>query len=300
MCNSANSLRKTRGIIMPENNTEGCLAVIGIGPGSDQHITPIALDAIAASDTVIGYSTYIRLVKHLVKGKNVIRTGMTEEIHRARAAIEEARSGRKVCLVSSGDAGVYGMLSLVYQVLEEMNWKEGDSPTLQVLPGISAINSCASLIGAPLGHDYCCISLSDLLTPWPSIVRKIECAAEADFIIGFYNPASGRRQRQIVKAKEILMKFRSGATPVSIIKSAYRRQQEIVLSDLANFLGYEIGMNSTVIVGSTQTYVYNGKMITPRGYSNKYSWEGDIHEGQTKARSLNLEALTRKETEAND
>lgn len=285
---------------MPENEITGCLTVIGIGPGSDRHITPIALDAIAAADTVIGYSTYIRLVKHLVKGKNVIRTGMTEEIERARAAIEEAKSGRKVCLVSSGDAGVYGMLSLVYQVLEEMEWKEGDSPVLEVLPGISAINSCAALVGAPLGHDYCCISLSDLLTPWPSIVRKIECAAEADFIIGFYNPASGRRQRQIVEAKEILMKFRPGATPVSIVKSAYRRQQEIVLSDLDNFLKYEIGMNSTVIVGSTQTYIYDGKMITPRGYSNKYSWKGEIHEGQTKARSLDLEALAKRKAEADD
>ncbi|NQZ59315.1 MAG: precorrin-3B C(17)-methyltransferase, partial [Lentisphaeraceae bacterium] len=185
-----------------ENETRGLLSVVGIGPGGDDHITPKALAAIVDADMVIGYTTYIRLVKHLIKDKDIIRTGMTEEIARARAAIEEAQKGKKVTLISSGDAGVYGMCGLVFQVLQEMGWTRDQNPQLNIVPGISALNSCGSLVGAPLGHDFCGISLSDLLTPWPSIRKKINCAADADFVIGLYNPASGRRTRQIVEAKE--------------------------------------------------------------------------------------------------
>ena len=271
---------------MSETENFGQLSVIGIGPGGDDLIAPKALAAIAEADMVVGYTTYIKLVKHLVKDKEVIRTGMTEEIGRARAAIEEAQAGKKVALVSSGDAGVYGMLSLVFQVLEEMGWSEGQNPVLNVIPGISAINSCASLVGSPLGHDYCCISLSDLLTPWDSIRKKIRCAADADFVIGFYNPASGRRQKQIVEAKEIVREFRPGTTPVALVKSAYRKQETVVITDLDNFLDYEIGMNTTVLVGSSTTYIFDNKLVTPRGYTNKYTWDGEVIEGQKKGVSL--------------
>lgn len=269
----------------------GTLSVVGIGPGHESYIAPRALEAIAQADMIVGYSTYIRLVRHLIKDKDVIRTGMTEEIGRARAAIDEARKGRSVAVVSSGDAGVYGMCSLIFQVLQEDGWTRDQNPELRIIPGISAINSCASLVGAPLGHDFCAISLSDLLTPWPTIRKKIDRAADADFVIGLYNPASGRRQRQIVEAQEIITQYRRGTTPVAIIKSAYRRQQNVVLSNLGNFLEYEIGMNTTVIVGSTQTILYDGFMVTPRGYTNKYSWDGKVHAGQQPARSLNLDAL---------
>lgn len=272
-------------------SARGILSVVGIGPGHEDFIAPKALEAIAEAEMVVGYTTYIRLVRHLIKDKEIIRTGMTEEIGRARAAIEAAREGRKVAVISSGDAGVYGMCSLIFQVLQESGWTREQNPELRIIPGISAINSCASLVGAPLGHDFCAISLSDLLTPWPSIQKKIDRAADADFVIGLYNPASGRRQRQIVEAKEIISQYRLGSTPVALVKSAYRRQQNVVLSDLDNFLDYEIGMNTTVIVGSTQTIVYDGFMVTPRGYSNKYGWDGKIRAGQHPARSLNLDAL---------
>ncbi|MCG8424120.1 MAG: precorrin-3B C(17)-methyltransferase [Proteobacteria bacterium] len=270
----------------------GTLSIVGIGPGAREHATPAAIDAISQADVVVGYTTYIRLVKELLDGKEIVRTGMTEEIGRARAAVERARNGARVAIISSGDAGVYGMAGLVFQVLKEIGWKRGDAPELRMLPGMTAVNSCGSLLGAPLGHDFCAISLSDQLTPWPAIVRRIEAAASADFVIGLYNPASGRRTRQIVEAQEIIRRHRDGSTPVGLVKSAYRRRQHVVLTDLDTFLEYEIGMNTTVIVGSTNTFVFAGYMITPRGYTNKYNWDGEVLPGQRPGYSLALDSAT--------
>lgn len=264
----------------------GILTIVGIGPGSHEHTTPAALAAIAEAQVVVGYTTYIRLVADLIVGKEVVRTGMTEEIGRARIAVERARAGAKVVIISSGDAGVYGMGGLVFQVLQEIGWQRGDSPELRLVPGITALNACASLVGAPLGHDFCAISLSDLLTPWPVIERRIKAAAESDFVIGLYNPASGRRQRQIVRAQEIISEHRAPTTPVALVKSAYRRRESRIFTDLEHCLEYEIGMLTTVIVGSSQTFSFEGYMITPRGYSNKYTWGGDTLPGQTPGRSL--------------
>jgi len=272
-----------------DNQNGGILNIAGIGPGNDRHITPAALDAIREADLVIGYATYIKLVKHLLDGKQVVRTGMTEEIERARSAVSAAKEGRIVTLVSSGDAGVYGMAGLVFQVLQDMGWDRTQNPELRIFPGITALNACASLVGAPLGHDFCAISLSDLLTPWPAIVRKIEAAAMADFVISLYNPASGRRQKQIVEAQEIIKKYRGGNTPVALVKSAYRSRENIIISDLDHFLDYEIGMLTTVLIGSSQTFLFDGYMVTPRGYQNKYTMEGEVLEGQTPARSLVLD-----------
>ena len=270
------------------DESRGILSVVGIGPGAEDHTTPAALAAIADAELVVGYTTYIRLVRHLVEGKEVIQTGMTEEIGRARAAVERARDGGRVALISSGDAGVYGMAGLVFQVLRDMGWKRGDSPDLRIVPGMTALNSCASLVGAPLVHDFCAISLSDLLTPWPVIARRLEAAAAADFVIGLYNPASGRRTRQIVEAQAILRRHRDGKTPVALVKSAYRKLQQVVLSDLDHFLDYEIGMLTTVLVGSSNTFVFEGYMVTPRGYTNKYTSEGEVLPGQRPGYSLVL------------
>jgi precorrin-3B C17-methyltransferase len=270
---------------------KGTLTIVGIGPGAADHLTPAALRAIREAEVVVGYTTYIRLVSELVVGKEVVKTGMTEEIGRARAAVERAQAGAKVVIISSGDAGVYGMGGLVFQVLQEMGWKRGDSPELRMVPGITALNSCGSLVGAPLGHDFCSISLSDLLTPWPVIAKRIDAAAASDFVIGLYNPASGRRTRQIVEAHDIIAKYRPGTTPVALVKSAYRKLQQVVHTDLDHMLDYEIGMLTTVLVGSTQTFVFEGYMVTPRGYTNKYTWDGEAKEGQRPGRSLNLEAL---------
>jgi precorrin-3B C17-methyltransferase len=268
--------------------SEGLLSIVGIGPGSQAHATAAALAAIANAQLVVGYRTYIQLVRHLLEGKDVVQTGMTEEIGRARAAVERARGGARVVLISSGDAGVYGMAGLVFEVLREIGWKRGDSPALEIVPGITALNSCASRVGAPLVHDHCAISLSDLLTPWPVIARRIEAAAGADFVIGLYNPASGRRTRQIVEAQAIVRKHRPGATPVGLVKSAYREGEQVVLTDLDSFLDYEIGMLTTVLIGSSQTFVFEGYMVTPRGYTNKYTFDGGVLPGQQPGRSLRL------------
>ncbi len=268
---------------------KGILSIVGIGPGAESHITPAALAAITEAELVIGYRTYIGLVKHLLVGKEIVQTGMTEEIGRARAAVERARAGAKVTLVSSGDPGVYGMAGLVFEVLKDIGWKRGESPEIQIIPGITAMNSCSSLVGAPLVHDFCSISLSDLLTPWPVITKRIEAAAAADFVIGLYNPASGRRTRQIVEAQKIIRKHREGTTPAALVKSAYRDLQNAILTDVDHFLEYEIGMLTTVIVGSSNTYVYEGYMVTPRGYKNKYILaDGEVLPGQRPARSLNV------------
>jgi precorrin-3B C17-methyltransferase / cobalt-factor III methyltransferase len=268
------------------SDARGILYVVGIGPGAQDHATPAALKAIAESQLVVGYTTYIKLVRHLLEGKEIVKTGMTEEIGRARAAIERARDGATVSLISSGDAGVYGMAGLVFQVLKEMGWKRGDSPELRLIPGMTALNSCASLVGAPLVHDSCSISLSDLLTPWSVIERRIEAAASADFVIGLYNPASGRRTRQIVDAQTIIRRHREASTPVALVKSAYREMEQVVLTDLENFLDYEIGMLTTVIIGSSNTFMFEGYMVTPRGYTNKYSFDGAVLPGQRPGFSL--------------
>lgn len=270
------------------SEAHGILYVVGIGPGASQHTTPAALAAIADAEIIVGYTTYIKLVKHLIEGKEIIRTGMTEEIGRARAAVERARDGGKVALVSSGDAGTYGMAGLVFEVLRGCGWKRGESPELRIIPGMTALNSCGSLVGAPLVHDFCAISLSDLLTPWPVIARRLEAAAAADFVVGLYNPASGRRTRQIVEAQAILRRHRSGETPVALVKSAYRKLQSAVVSDLDHFLEYEIGMLTTVLIGSSQTFLFEGYMVTPRGYTNKYTSDGEVRSGQRPGYSLVL------------
>jgi precorrin-3B C17-methyltransferase len=269
---------------MPD--VKGVLYVVGIGPGAREHTTPAALAAIADAQVVVGYATYIKLVRDLCEGKEVVRTGMTEEIGRARAAVERARAGARVALVSSGDAGIYGMAGLVFEVLRELGWTRSQSPELRIVPGMTAASSCASLVGAPLVHDFCAISLSDLLTPWPVIARRIEAAAAADFVIGLYNPASGRRTRQIVSAAAILRRHRAGSTPVALVKSAYRTLQHVVLSTLDAFLDHEIGMLTTVLVGSSRTFVFEGYMVTPRGYADKYTFAGDVRPGQRAGHTL--------------
>lgn len=276
----------------------GTLHVVGIGPGNDEHISPAALAAIQDAELVVGYSTYIKLVKHHLGDKQIVKTGMTEEIGRARAAIEAAQAGKTVALISSGDAGVYGMCGLVFEVLRDMGWQRGESPNLNIVPGISAVNSCAALVGAPLVHDYCTISLSDLLTPWPVIERRLEAAAMGDFVVALYNPKSGRRTQQIVEAQRILSGHRDPKTPVALIQSGWRRRQDVVLTTLDEFLEYEIGMLTTVIIGNTNTFMFEGYMVTPRGYSNKYTPDGEVLDGQTKARSLVTEGMLQKRADS--
>ncbi|UHA59002.1 precorrin-3B C(17)-methyltransferase [Metabacillus litoralis] len=249
----------------------GKLLVIGFGPGSFEHMTKRAQDAIQESDCIIGYKTYVELIQDLLTDQEIISTGMSEEVSRAQAAVKLAEDGKTVAVISSGDAGVYGMAGLVYEVLIEKGWSEETGVSVEVIPGVSAINSCASLLGAPIMHDACTISLSDHLTPWELIEKRIDAAAQADFVITLYNPKSGRRTRQIQEAQRILLSYRSPLTPVGLVKSAYRDRQHIVITDLEHMLDYDIGMLTTVVIGNSSTFLYDNKMITPRGYQRKYT-----------------------------
>jgi precorrin-3B C17-methyltransferase len=249
----------------------GKLLIIGFGPGSFEHITQRAREAIQESDMIIGYKTYVELIEGLLTNQEIVSTGMTEEVSRAQEAVRQAELGKKVAVISSGDAGVYGMAGLVYEVLIEKGWKQATGVPIEIIPGISAINSCASLLGAPVMHDACTISLSDHLTPWEMIAKRVEAAAQADFVIALYNPRSGRRTRQIVETQRILLKYRSQDTPVGLVKSAYRDRQDVILTTLKEMLDHDIGMLTTVIIGNATTFFYDNKIITPRGYQRKYT-----------------------------
>ena len=198
---------------------------------------------------------------------------MTEELDRAIEAYARAREGKTVALISSGDAGVYGMAGPTFEVLFQAGWTPESEIAVEIVPGASAINTCAALVGAPLTHDFCAISLSDLLTPWPTIARRLDAVAYADFVVALYNPKSGRRTRQVLEAQRIFLRHRDPQTPVAVVKSAFRPKQRIEFTTLEKMGEAEIGMLSTVLIGNSNTYVRDGLMITPRGYANKYAVE---------------------------
>lgn len=267
----------------------GKILLVGIGPGNHEHMTYRARQAIAEADVVIGYSTYIKLVKDLLDGKEVVKKGMTEELDRSIEAYEHAKQGKVVAMVSSGDIGVYGMAGPTYELLLESGWTPDDEIQVEVVPGCTALSSCASLVGAPLTHDFCSISLSDLLTPWPVIAKRLESAARGDFVVALYNPKSGRRTQHIVEAQNILLRHRSPDTPVAIVKSGYRSLQNIQMTRLAEMADCDIGMLTTVLVGNSSTFVREGLMVTPRGYANKYdALTGEAHAGEQAGRSLSM------------
>ncbi|NBI27921.1 precorrin-3B C(17)-methyltransferase [Chengkuizengella marina] len=280
---------------------KGKLLVIGFGPGSFEHITKRAREAIQESDVIIGYNTYVDLIRDLLTNQEIVRTGMTEEVSRAQEAVKQAETGKKVAVISSGDAGVYGMAGLIYEVLIEKGWNETEGVEVEIIPGISAINSCASLLGAPIMHDACTISLSDHLTPWELIEKRIDAAGSSDFVIALYNPRSGRRTRQIIEAQNILLKYRSPDTPVGLVKSAYREREFVQITTLEKMLEFDIGMLTTVIIGNSTTFLYDGKIITPRGYQRKYTLDRDeqqlkLHERLKKENEP--WSLTEKENES--
>ena len=260
---------------------KGKIMLVGLGPGSHDHLTARARAAIAEADTIIGYVTYIKLVADLLEGKEVIRKSMTEELDRAIESLDRARQGKKVALISSGDAGVYGMAGPTFEVLFQAGWTPDSDIEVEIIPGASALNTCAALVGAPLTHDFCAISLSDLLTPWPTIARRLDAVAYADFVVALYNPKSGRRTRQIVEAQRLFLRHRRPDTPVAIVKSAYRPKQRIEFTTLEKMSECDIGMLTTVLIGNSNTFVRDGLMVTPRGYSNKY----DVADGERATRT---------------
>src|SRR4028119_2297340 len=244
----------------------GKLLLIGTGPGQLDQITPAAQTAVSCADAVIGYSLYIDLIVPLLRpGQIVEALPITQERQRAERAIELAQWGLTVAVVSSGDCGIYGMAGLVLEELRAQGW-DGKVPAVQVFPGISALQSAASRVGAPLMHDFCAISLSDLLTPWEVIEKRLTAVAQADFVTALYNPRSQTRTQQIATARAIFLKYRDPNTPVALVRSAYRQDEQITLTTLGKLLETPIDMLTTVLIGNQSTRTHGDWMITPRGY----------------------------------
>jgi precorrin-3B C17-methyltransferase len=236
--------------------------VVGIGPGNLENMSIRAVEVIKSSDCVIGYKTYINLIKDLIEGKEVINSGMRAEIDRASLAIEKAEAGKIVSIISSGDPGVFGMAGLVLEVAKNA----GQKIPVEIIPGIPSENAAAALLGAPLMHDHVTISLSDLLTPWEVIEKRVELAAEGDFVVVLYNPKSSERKWQIEKTVEILLSKKSADTPVGIVKSAMRKKQNVTITNLGEVLEHPIDMTTILIIGNSTTFVYDNYMVTKRGY----------------------------------
>lgn len=236
--------------------------VVGIGPGNKKHMTLEALDAIEKSDVVVGYKTYVDLIEDLIEDKIVVKNGMRQEIDRCKEAIKLSKSGHTVALISGGDSGVYGMAGLI----EEINISEGKEEEIKVVAGVTSSISSVTSLGAPLMNDFCHISLSDLMTPMDVIKKRLVLASEADFVIAIYNPRSKGRPDHLEKAFEIMSEFKSEKTPVGIVKNSGRDNEEVYICEFGK-MNFDIcDMSTMVIVGNKETYISNGKMITPRGY----------------------------------
>lgn len=255
----------------------GKIIVAGIGPGSKADITPAVLSAIRQSDIVVGYKYYFQFIQDiLLPGTTCIDTGMKREKARAEEAYNLASEGKTVTVISSGDAGIYGMAPLIYEMKRE---KESDIE-IEVLPGISAFQKAASLLGAPIGHDFCIISLSDLMTPWERIERRIQAAAMADFVTAIYNPKSEGRYWQLHRLKELFLEERSPETPVGYVRQAGREEQEVHVTTLVDFDPEQIDMFTVVLIGNSQSYSFGNTIVTPRGYYEAVPVDPSLNKGQ--------------------
>ncbi|MFP4021951.1 MAG: precorrin-3B C(17)-methyltransferase [Halanaerobium sp.] len=240
------------------------LYVIGIGPGSTEMMSRKAFDVLKVVEVIVGYKSYIKLLSDIISEKQTIyQSGMGAEKERVKKAIEFAAAGKSTAIISSGDAGVYGMAGPVLELITEKKMEL----EVEVIPGITAANAAAAVLGAPLMHDYAVISLSDILTPWELIKKRLKAAAAADLITVLYNPRSSKRKKQLKTAREIYLKKRAGKTPVGIVRNIEREGEEIIITDLENLPLNRVDMLSTVIIGNSQTYLADGKLITPRGYN---------------------------------
>lgn len=248
---------------MKINNSKGKIYIAGIGPGELDLIPAKAISAIQQSDAIVGYKTYINLITDLIQDKEVISNGMLKERERCLQTLQLAETGKMVTLVSSGDPGVYGMAGLMLEIIENNQ----SQIELEIIPGITSVTAAAALLGAPLMHDFAVISLSDLLTDWNLIQKRLEHTCLADFIICLYNPKSKKRIKHIEIAREICLQHKPASTPVGIVRNAYRNDQQIRISTLENFHTFPIDMLSIVLIGNSQTYIKNNRIITPRGYN---------------------------------
>jgi precorrin-3B methylase len=294
----------------------GRVSIVSLGPGSQQFLAPAALEALAAAEVVVGYKLYLELIRDLIEGKEVLASGMRKEVERCAAALDAALAGQRVALVSSGDAGIYGMAGLVFDLCRERNLRvvgpavaqeipaggdeqsvehtpeevsagvddqadEGAPPSaidlfIEVIPGVPAFNAAAAVLGAPLMHDFAAVSLSDHLTPWELIEKRLAAAAAADFVLAIYNPRSKTRPHGLQRALQLLLEHRPAATPVGIVRRAMRDGQWRQVTTLGAVPIEEVDMQSVLIIGNSKTYLWRGWMVTPRGYLDKYTAEGGL------------------------
>lgn len=236
--------------------------IVSTGPGSKEHMSLEAINAIENCDVIVGYKKYIELLKPVIKDKEVFSNGMKKEVDRCLKALELSRAGNKVAMVSGGDAGIYGMGGIMQEIVLE----NAPDTEVVVVPGITSAHAAAAVLGAPIVHDSLLISLSDLLTDIDTIKKRLHAAGMGDFITSIYNPKSKGRPHYVEMARDILLQYKGAETPVGIVKNAMRDNQEVFITDLQNMCNYEIDMSTIIIIGNCDTFVRNGKMITPRGY----------------------------------
>ncbi len=253
---------------MSRSRSQGKLYIVGIGPGAVEHLTKKAERVLLGSEYVVGNGTYLDQVADVIKDAKVIRSGMGGEVERARKAVELSKE-HVVSIISGGDANVYGMAGLVLEVAEKKKDVE-----MEIIPGVTALSAAASLLGAPVVSDFAVISLSDLLTPAGVIERRLNSAAEADFVIAIYNPKSRNRRQNFGKAVEIIRKYRSDDTPVGIVKNATREGETVITTTLGKIMDYNetVDMSTLVLIGNSESRLWGNRIITPRGYQRKYEY----------------------------
>ncbi len=245
----------------------GSLVIVGIGPGAPAHLTPAARQALETADVVLGYHTYLRLIEDVAPGVPRLGSSMRQEVGRVRQAIDLATQGKCAAVVSGGDAGVYGMAGLVFEVLHA---RGVDHIPVEVIPGVSALNAAAALLGAPLMSDFAVISLSDQLVPAEEILRRLQMAAQADFVLCLYNPRGKHRTGVFEQTCQLLRRYRDADTPVGVVRAAYRQDQQVKHITLARLPETDVDMVTLVVVGNSRTFVHRGKMVTPRGYAERW------------------------------
>lgn len=246
------------------------LSVVGLGPGDESLLTGQAREVLESAEVVVGYTGYIDLVPSgLLDGAEVLSTGMTGEIERCKMAVEKALEGRRVAVVCSGDPGIYAMAGLVFEIVEKR--EDAASLKVEVVPGVPAFCAASALLGAPLMHDFASVSLSDLLTPWEVIEKRLNAAAEADFVIALYNPKSKKRTNHLGRAIEIIGRHRKGITPVGIVNRAYRQGQKVSVCRLSDIDESLVDMQTVLVIGNSTTRETGKGLLTPRGYASKYS-----------------------------
>lgn len=257
----------------------GKLYIVGLGPGGPEHMTLKARQVLEQATVVAGYKTYLNHIRDIIQGKEILASGMTKEMDRAWAAIQAAGQGKLTALVSGGDAGIYAMAPVVLELMHDKGIVPGPGGLeVEVVPGVPAVAAAGALLGAPLSHDFACISLSDRLTAWEVIEKRLEAASGADFVIALYNPKSKGRAWQLGRALEVIAGHRGPQTPVGVVRAAMRPEQSVRLCTLSTAASVPVDMATILIIGNSNSFAFQGLMLTPRGYLAKYGstqgWEG--------------------------